>query len=281
LLPGYECATSYLEQINQNHWYSDFSPLVQKLESRLANMFGTGPNSAVTTSNDTSGLTNILRVLDLLRGTLCLLPAWTFIATPACVRGCCRTYSVFHRSQRRNLVAPLRRDGSVIFMALASHPYASSAYANAFAPPYTPIMLQETQTFVLKRAIAAKEYSDAIGGYPLRPIAENANQEKDFAALREEGIVSLVLVTDPFFHPPPAALEQHFDKVTAYKEHYLNDFSHPQLYDSKNHHYKVRRSLRSCEVKTISLKEYLVEWCEDFASSSSSLVAFLAMPLPQ
>jgi hypothetical protein len=57
-----------------------------------------------------------------------------------------------------------------------------------------------------------------------------------FAALRKEDIVSLMLVTDPFFYPPLPALEQHFDKVMAYKEHYLNDFRDPQLYDSKNHH---------------------------------------------
>lgn len=83
LLPQYEFIVPYLQQIDANRWYSNFGPLVNGLEARLAEFFGTGEGSVVTLSNGTAGLTNIMRALDLPRGSLCLLPSWTFIATPA------------------------------------------------------------------------------------------------------------------------------------------------------------------------------------------------------
>jgi len=52
LLLGYKCAIPYLQQTNKNRWSSNFGPLVQKLESRLADMFGTGPSSVVTTRRE-------------------------------------------------------------------------------------------------------------------------------------------------------------------------------------------------------------------------------------
>ena len=142
-----------------------------------------------------------------------------------------------------------------------THPYASEAYARAFPPAYTPVYLEQAKSWALKRPIAGTPYFDAMGCYPLTPIAENADLAQDFDKLRAQGLVSLVLVTDPFFSPDPAVLQSAFDLAVPYKEHYLNDFSLPGVYDSKNHHYKVRRALKSCEVKKIELRDYLDEWC--------------------
>jgi len=85
LLLGHEVALHYLKQMDQNRWYSNFGPLVQQLESRLGDLFGTGENTVVTVSNGTAGLVNILRAMNLPKGNFCLLPAWTFIATPASI----------------------------------------------------------------------------------------------------------------------------------------------------------------------------------------------------
>lgn len=85
LLLGHKSAVHYLEQVDKNRWYSNFGPLVTTLEQRLGELFCTGADSVVTTSNGTAGLVNILRAMNLPRGTLCLLPSWTFIATPASI----------------------------------------------------------------------------------------------------------------------------------------------------------------------------------------------------
>lgn len=85
LLVEHEAVLPYLRKIDESRWYSNFGPLVQQLEERMAGVFQTGSGTVVSTSNGTAALTNILRALDLPHGSLCLLPSWTFIATPASV----------------------------------------------------------------------------------------------------------------------------------------------------------------------------------------------------
>jgi len=142
-----------------------------------------------------------------------------------------------------------------------THAYASEAYARAFGHGYEPIFLPQASCWVLKRPIPGSDHFDAMGCYPLSPIAPDAMLSEDFEMLRALGLVSLVLVTDPFISPAQDVLAAQFDLAAAYKEHYVNDFSLPELYDSKNHRYKVRRALRDCEVRRISLAEFLPEWC--------------------
>lgn len=141
------------------------------------------------------------------------------------------------------------------------HPYASEAYAKAFGTNYEPLYLKESECWVLKRQIPGTDCFDAMGCYPLSPIASGAKLEEDFKELRALGLVSLVLVSDPFFRPDPDILSRVFDVAMAYKEHYINDFSLPELYASKNHRYKVNRAFRDCEIKRIELADYLNEWC--------------------
>lgn len=70
----------YLERIDQGRWYSNFGPLVQALERRLAERFG--PQAHVVTAvNATQALTLALQAMHLPPGALCAVPAWTFVAT--------------------------------------------------------------------------------------------------------------------------------------------------------------------------------------------------------
>ncbi len=84
-LPGYEAVLPYWREIDANRWYSNFGPLSLRLETRMAEFFRQDDGCVVTVGNGTAGLTNILRALNLPRGSYCLLPSWTFIATPASV----------------------------------------------------------------------------------------------------------------------------------------------------------------------------------------------------
>ncbi len=85
LLPGFDAIMPYWQEIDTNRWYSNFGPLSIRFAERMAAFFGKEPGCVVTVSNGTAGLTNILRAMDLPRGSYCLLPSWTFIATPAAV----------------------------------------------------------------------------------------------------------------------------------------------------------------------------------------------------
>lgn len=73
----------YLEQIDKRRWYSNFGPLSIALEQRLEMHFGTGRGSVCTVNNGTVAITLALLAQQVPRETLCLMPSWTFTATPA------------------------------------------------------------------------------------------------------------------------------------------------------------------------------------------------------
>lgn len=83
LLPHAHDILPYLERIDRTRWYSNFGPLEQELRGRLADHFGVTAEHTITASSATSGLIAVLRALNLPKGSLCLVPSWTFVASPA------------------------------------------------------------------------------------------------------------------------------------------------------------------------------------------------------
>lgn len=140
-----------------------------------------------------------------------------------------------------------------------THPYTSSIYANAFAYDYEAFTLREAQSHVLLRPIPGTDAIDALGIYPLCPLKPDADLQKDFSELQQRGAVSLVLVNDPFMHPPLEMLQQQFDRVTPFKEHFLCDLRKEHAY-SKHHRYEVRYAQKHCETRVITLKDTLDDW---------------------
>jgi dTDP-4-amino-4,6-dideoxygalactose transaminase len=80
-LPDASRIIPYLNAIDSSRMYSNFGPLVLSLEERLAAHFGVGKEMVVTISNATQGLTLALTAMEARPGTLCVMPAWTFIAS--------------------------------------------------------------------------------------------------------------------------------------------------------------------------------------------------------
>ena len=79
-LPAAEAILPYLQRIDTARWYSNFGPLLTEMEERLASRFGQDAR-VITTVNATQALTLALQAMDLPQGTLCAVPAWTFVAT--------------------------------------------------------------------------------------------------------------------------------------------------------------------------------------------------------
>jgi dTDP-4-amino-4,6-dideoxygalactose transaminase len=83
-LPAADRLLPYLERIDRNRWYSNFGPLVQEFEERLADSFIDSAHGApivVTVANGTVGIELALRALQLPPGSRVLVPALTFVAT--------------------------------------------------------------------------------------------------------------------------------------------------------------------------------------------------------
>jgi dTDP-4-amino-4,6-dideoxygalactose transaminase len=80
-LPTAAQLTPYLEKIDSSRIYSNFGPLTLALEDRLAAHFSFPAATVATVANGTLGLTLALMAQGAAPGTLCVIPAWTFVAS--------------------------------------------------------------------------------------------------------------------------------------------------------------------------------------------------------
>lgn len=79
-LPTAETLLPYLRRIDDARWYSNFGPLLTEFEARLAARLD--PQAQIVTcANGTQGLALCLEALQLPLGSLCAMPAYTFVAT--------------------------------------------------------------------------------------------------------------------------------------------------------------------------------------------------------
>jgi dTDP-4-amino-4,6-dideoxygalactose transaminase len=99
-LPSAASILPYLEAIDARRWYSNAGPLVTELEAQLSRQLGFQDRGVVTTANATVGITAALLARRVPAGSLCIVPSWTFVATPHAVRAAGLT-PWFHDVDRR------------------------------------------------------------------------------------------------------------------------------------------------------------------------------------
>ena len=80
-LPSAERLAPYLRKIDASRIYSNFGPLAVSFEERIAARFGLSGETVTTIVNATLGLTLALTAQGARPGTLCAIPAWTFVAS--------------------------------------------------------------------------------------------------------------------------------------------------------------------------------------------------------
>jgi dTDP-4-amino-4,6-dideoxygalactose transaminase len=81
-LPAASSLLPYLSEIDGSRVYSNFGPLASRLEHRLCAHFKVGDHAVTTVANATLGLALALAAQHVTPGTLCVTPAWTFVASP-------------------------------------------------------------------------------------------------------------------------------------------------------------------------------------------------------
>src|SRR5689334_4622415 len=80
-LPSAEQLTPYLRKIDASRTYSNFGPLVLALEERVSAHYGLNAGTVATVGNATWGLALALAAQGAPKGSLCAMPAWTFVAS--------------------------------------------------------------------------------------------------------------------------------------------------------------------------------------------------------
>lgn len=82
-LPTADDLLPYLRRIDAAQWYTNFGTLVRSFEGRLAEHFNVSAEEVVTVANGTLGLVAALQAQGVSAGKLCIMPSFTFAATPA------------------------------------------------------------------------------------------------------------------------------------------------------------------------------------------------------
>src|SRR5262245_41918056 len=80
-LPAAASLARYLDAIDTARIYTNFGPLSRSLEERLAARHNLAAANVTTIANATLGLAFALAALEATPGTLCAMPAWTFVAS--------------------------------------------------------------------------------------------------------------------------------------------------------------------------------------------------------
>jgi dTDP-4-amino-4,6-dideoxygalactose transaminase len=99
-LPPAASILPYLEAIDRKRWYTNAGPLVTQLEEQLSRRLGFSDLGVVTAANATVGLTVALLARRVPARSLCVVPSWTFVATPHAARAAGLT-PWFHDVDRR------------------------------------------------------------------------------------------------------------------------------------------------------------------------------------
>jgi hypothetical protein len=140
------------------------------------------------------------------------------------------------------------------------HPFAAHDYVAAVGAGqgWSVADVAAWSTCVSVRPIPGGE-RDAAGPYPRTPIDANGDLASGLAALRDLGLVSVVLVPDPFAAPTPARLAEAFERCAPFKTHLLIDHA-KGFAPTKHHRDRIRRAERRCVVRVVSLETELASW---------------------
>jgi hypothetical protein len=149
-----------------------------------------------------------------------------------------------------------------------THPYATRAYAETLAHVGQPLEVTAWDTHVLVRAWR-DDMRDAAGTYPLACLSENSDVDAGLSALRNAGLVSIVLVLDGLRGPTIERLATAFSYVRPWKTHYVIDPAVAPYKPSAHHAYEIRRALRrEVTTRVVPLRQVLGEWCSLYGQLS-------------
>jgi hypothetical protein len=140
------------------------------------------------------------------------------------------------------------------------HPYATLAYARTMAHLGRPVHVPAWQTYVIARNWK-NGVEDAIGPYPLTCLSGDSDLASGLDQLRDEGLISVVLVVDGLLGPPLPELRRAFTFSRPFKTHYLVDEARGGYLPSKHHRYEIRRATqRDVTVREVPFTQVLDSW---------------------
>jgi hypothetical protein len=143
--------------------------------------------------------------------------------------------------------------------------YRHPAYARSLAEFGEPRELPCSGGWLLERIVPTRLEHDAMGCYPIFSAKNWLGLGKDLADIGTH-LVSVALVADPFGDYSPQQLSSWFDRVIAFKEHYVVDFS-VDLRISRHHAYYARKAAAAVRIEVGPPPEnFAAQWTEMYGS---------------
>lgn len=123
--------------------------------------------------------------------------------------------------------------------------------------------LSRSGGWILKRKIPGFPHYDAMGCYPLFACQNWSHISCDLDDIAKD-VVTLSLVTDPFGNYTRPFLQNCFDRVFTFKEHFIVDLNLPvKDVVTKHHRYYARKSLQDVSVECCTDPvQFTDEWVE-------------------
>lgn len=147
--------------------------------------------------------------------------------------------------------------------------YLNPLYAESLAEFGRPQLLPYCKGWILERDIPGTPYRDAMGCYPLFFCQDWSQLANDMVEIGNE-LVTLTLVADPFGNFDLVNLQQCFDLVIPFKEHFVADLGQPiDEIVSKHHRYYARKALKQIQIE---ISHNAMEWLDDWLILYSALI---------
>ena len=152
------------------------------------------------------------------------------------------------------------------------HAYASMEYAETLDHVGFPLAVAAWHTPVLLRPIAdTGGLVDAMGPYPVCVLPPDADIDAGLQSLRAAGVLSIVMVIDPFCGISDTKLARHFSICRRFKTHYILERSGSAM-PSKHHRERIRRGERHVKARLVSLTDPL--WQGHWRRLYGELIAY-------
>ena len=141
--------------------------------------------------------------------------------------------------------------------------YMHPGYAESLAEFGTPRKLPRCKGWILERQIPGFSCYDAMGCYPLFVCKDWSQLQSELTVL-ENDLISLSLVTDPFGQYDSNLLQQCFDVMIPFKEHFVTNLSKSlSTIVSAHNRYYARKSLRNiCVERCQDPAQFTDEWTD-------------------
>jgi hypothetical protein len=147
----------------------------------------------------------------------------------------------------------------------ARHPFATRAYVEAAGGGSRTIEVPAWNATVLARSIPGTPWVDATGCYPFLPFGQTVDLAAGLEQLRAQGLISIVLVTDPLHLPAQGRLAA-FDLCRAYKTHHMFERSLGPINRTRRYWREVRIAREALRIAEVEYPEHAEEFARLYAN---------------